>query len=100
MGMKAIATMMDAGVGEGRQGEGRYEFDAPDDLFDRSPVKVIRAFMEHVDKVEMPNEDVDYELYSCLKNKHLKVVTGLGSLLINGAELPFMVMIAPKRGDV
>ncbi len=96
--MKVEATMMDSGVGEGHGADARYEFEAPDDLFTKSPIKVIKAFMQHVDHVELPDEDVGYELYSALKNKEHNVVTGLGILCLNHGEIPFMVMISPKAG--
>ena len=54
--------------------------------------------MQHVDHVELPDEDVGYELYSALKNKEHNVVTGLGILCLNHGEIPFMVMISPKAG--
>ena len=92
------ATMMDAGVGEGHGTDERYVFEGPDDLFTKSPIKVIKAFMEHVDHVELPEEHVGYELYSSLKNDQQMVVTGLGNLLLDRGQIPFMVMISPKPG--
>jgi len=40
------ARMMDAATG----GEGAYDFDGPDNLLSLTPVRVVRAFMEHVDR--------------------------------------------------
>jgi len=95
--IKVQAVMMDSGVGQHHGGEQRYEFEAPADLFDKSPIKVIKAFMEHVDHIELPAEHLGYELYSALKHPSNKVVTGLGCLLLRGNEYPFMVMISPVR---
>ncbi len=94
--IKVEATMMDSGIGEGHGAEARYEFEAPADLFEHSPIKIIKAFMEHVDHVELPAEHVGYELYSSLKNEEKQVVTGLGTLLLAHGRIPFMVMISPK----
>ncbi|MCR9256216.1 MAG: hypothetical protein NXI16_08990 [Alphaproteobacteria bacterium] len=94
--MKVEATIMDAGVGEGHGADHRYVFDAPDDLFTKSPITVIKAFMEHVDHVELPDEHVGYELYASLKNEEKQVVTGMGSLTLAHGRIPFMVMISPK----
>lgn len=93
---KYEATMMDSGVGEGHGQEARYVFDGPDDLFEHSPLTVIKAFMEYVDHVELPAEHVGYELYATLKNPGKTVVTGLGTLLLDHGQIPFMVMISPK----
>jgi hypothetical protein len=92
------ATMMDSGNGGGHGEDARYEFDGPDDLMDHSPITVIKAFMEHVDHVELPAEHVGYELYASLKNADKQVVTGLGCLCLSHGEIPFMVMISPKHG--
>ena len=86
------ATMMDAGG----EAEAVYEFTAEESLFDRSPIYIVKHFMEYVDHVELPGEHLGYELYSTIKNKDLKVVTAMGSLLLPHGEIPFMVMIAPK----
>ncbi len=87
------ATMMDA-AGDA---EAVYEFQADEDLFKRSPIHIVKQFMEHVDHVELPAEHVGYELYSTLKSKEHRVVTALGCLLLASGEIPFMVMIAPKK---
>ena len=92
------ATMMDSGSGEGHGADARYEFEASTDLFGHSPITVIKAFMEHVDHVELPAEHVGYELYSALKNDEREVVTGLGTLVLAHGRIPFMVMISPKHG--
>lgn len=94
--MKIEATMMDAGVGEGHDTEGRYIFEGPDTLFDESPIAVIKAFMEHVDHIELPAEHVGYEIYSALKSHDRPVVTGAGVLKLAHGNIPFMVMISPK----
>lgn len=86
------ATMMDA-AGEA---EAVYEFTAEESLFERSPIQIVKHFMEHVDHVELPGGHMGYELYSTLKNKDLKVITAMGSLLPGRGEIPFMVMIAPR----
>ena len=85
--------MLDAGTGM----EGDYEFEAEDDLFTKSPMAIVRRFMEYVDEKQLPKEHVDYETYSVLKNKEHQVVTAMGNLILDRGELPFMLMISPKR---
>ena len=87
------ARMIDSTTG----GEGRYDFEADDDLFRHTPVRIIRKFMEHVEKNVIPENFQDYELNAAFKNDKVPVVTGLGSLaLSHDPALPFAVMITPK----
>ena len=73
-----------------------YDFDGPDDLMKKTPVKVIRHFMEVVDKAMFPRQHVEYELNACYKNKKFGVVTAIGHLHfeVDDADMPFMVMIS------
>ena len=91
-----VARMMDAETGS----EGRYEFEADDGLLGKSPVKVVRAFMEHVDKDLFPHQHIDYELNAAFKNKGKKVVTAMGSLVTgHDPEIPFLLMIVSKKRE-
>lgn len=87
-----MAQMLDAAEGP----DATYEFEADDSLFDRPRMELIARFMEHVDHVELPKEDIGYEIYSAFKNRDLKVVTAMGALRLHHGEIPFMVMISPK----
>ena len=88
-----IANMMDAETGS----DNRYEFDGPEDLLDRTPVRVVRHFMEIVDRDLLPKEHIDYELNAAMKNRSIGVVTAMGSMMLErGGETPFMVMISRK----
>ncbi|WP_299437819.1 hypothetical protein [uncultured Rhodospira sp.] len=87
-----VAQMMDAADGP----DASYEFEADENIFDRPRMELIAKFMEHVDHVELPKEDVGYEIYSAFKNKDLKVVTAMGALRLAHGEIPFMLMISPK----
>jgi hypothetical protein len=81
----------------GRSGaEVDHPFDGPDDLMTRSPVKVMRYFMEHVTTQGFVEHE-DYEIYSALKSRDGGVVTVLGEFLyaMNNSS-PFVCMIAPK----
>ena len=87
------ARMMDAETG----GEGIHDFEGPDNLFDRSPVTVVRTFFEAEREHDIAHTIEDYELNAAMKNKERKTVTALGSLLLtDGSELPFLLVIAPK----
>jgi len=86
------AQMIDAADGP----DATYEFEADESLFERPRSELIARFMEYVDHVELPKEDVAYEIYSAFKNRELKVVTAIGALLLAHGDIPFMVMISPK----
>ncbi len=86
-----VASVMDAETG----GENRYPFEGPDGLLEETPVKVVRHFMEIVDRTILPAEHVDYELNFAMKNRERAVVTAAGSLIREkGGEIPFLLMIA------
>ena len=88
------ARLMDAKSGN----EGLYDFEAPDDFLTRTPVRVVRHFMEFVDKDVLPSQHVDYELNAALKNPAGSVVTAMGNLHFEHGEdpAPFLLMIAAK----
>jgi len=46
----------------------------------------------------LADEHVGDELYSTLKNEQQAVVMGLGNLLLDHGQIPFMVMISPTSG--
>ena len=76
-----------------RDGEGRYEFDAPELLAQTSPVRIMRAFMEHVEKTAKVGH-IDYEINAAMKNTEAGVVTVLGELQFeNDSAQPFVCMI-------
>lgn len=76
-------------------GEGSYRFNTAEHLMERTPVKVIRHFMEIVDKKLLPAESIDYELNAALKSDNGKVVTGMGTMYRDGGKrLPFVVLIS------
>ena len=80
----------------GRSGaENTYGFQGPDDLFTRSPIKIMRHFMEHVSENKFVEHE-DYEIFSALKNDTKTVVTVLGEFLYSAeSRSPFMCMISP-----
>lgn len=86
------ARMMDAETG----GEGIHDFEAADDLLKHSPIRVVRTFFEQERRTELTDNVQDYELYAALKNKQHGIVTAMGALVVNGSELPFMLMISRK----
>lgn len=88
------ATMVDAETG----GHNTYDFEARDDLFADTPVRITRAFMEYVDRTLFPKQHIDYEINATFKDSEHQVVTTIGVLLFDhGGRLPFMMMIAPQR---
>jgi hypothetical protein len=81
----------------GRSGaEVDHPFDGPDDLMRRSPVRVMRYFMEHVTEKGFIEHE-DYEIYSALKSSDGGVVTVTGEFHYTPeSRSPFVCMIAPK----
>ncbi|MEO0912417.1 MAG: hypothetical protein AAFY59_05425 [Pseudomonadota bacterium] len=78
-----------------RGGEGAYTFDGPEDLFARSPVKIMRAFMDSVE-LERSIGHIDYEINAAMKNKRGDIVTVIGELSFEtGDPQPFAAMINP-----
>lgn len=77
-----------------RGSEGRYRFEGPDDLMDRTPARVMRHFMEWVD-ANAGVGHVDYELNAAMKNDEAKIVTALGRMIFSeNSTQPFVCMIA------
>ncbi len=86
--------MMDASTG----GEGRYAFEGPDDLFSETPVRIVKTFMDHVDRSLLPHEHIDYEINAAFKNSEHRTVTALGQLILEHLPpIPFMMMITPDH---
>ena len=84
----------------GRSGaEVDHPFEGPEDLMARSPIAVMRFFMEHVAERRFLEHE-DYELFSALKSGDGTVVTVLGDFLYAaGNRSPFVCMIsAQERG--
>lgn len=76
-----------------RGGEGRYVFEGNDDLLKKSPMKVLRLFMEHLDKTAGLGH-IDYEVNAAMKNKEKGVITALGNLDLGNDTQPFVCMIS------
>lgn len=88
------ATIFDYQTGA----EAKYEFQGPAGLAN-SRHKLIEAFMEYVDHIEIPQEKVDYEIQAAFKSISPPVVTCIGVMKLGRehADLPFMAMIAERR---
>jgi hypothetical protein len=79
--------------------EGVYTFEARDDLFEQTPMRIVRTFMEDVDQTLFPAHDIDYEINAAIKHGPHKVVTAMGSFLSSmGPGVPFTLYIA-ARGE-
>lgn len=89
--MRYTARMMDAKTG----GEGYYEFDSTQDLFKKPADEIVAAFFDHIEK-DILKHASDWEMNSALKNRERRVVTAMGSLILDANEppLPFLLMIA------
>ncbi|WP_158964846.1 hypothetical protein [Chachezhania sediminis] len=79
------------------EGEADYMFEGPDDLMDRTPVRVMRAFMEYLDSTAGLGH-IDYEINAAKRNREQRVVTILGDLVFAPDDVkPFMCMISEKK---
>ncbi|WP_445679828.1 hypothetical protein [Radicibacter daui] len=77
-------------------GSARYEFEADADLFKKGANKIVKRFMDHVEKQVLPKKHVDYDLNACFKNKEKRVVTAIGTLHVDDdPDVAFMLMISP-----
>ena len=77
-----------------RGGEGKYEFEGPDNLLRKKPVRIMQAFMDGVEaKTEIGF--MDYEINAALKNKDDEIVTVIGEIEFDGGdEQPLMCMLS------
>lgn len=81
--------------------EGLYTFEARDNLFDDTRMRIVSTFMEAVDEKLFPAHHLDYEIRAALKHGEHKVITAMGSFLAgNGPSLPFSLFISarPQNG--
>ncbi len=77
-----------------RGGEGCYEFEGPDNLLRKKPVRIMQAFMEGVE-AKTGIGYIDYEINAALKNKKHEIVTVIGAIEFEaGDEQPFMCMLS------
>ena len=77
--------------------ESVHDFDAPDDLMEETPVRVVRSFFEHIDRAALPAGHVDWELNAAFKNRERRVVTCMGSFHFEGQPAaPFLLMVSQR----
>jgi hypothetical protein len=78
-----------------RGGEGTYRFDLPRDLVHASPVRIMRAFMEHAE-TRAALGHIDYEINAALKNREHDITTVIGEFVFGpDNRQPFCCFIAP-----
>ena len=81
-----------------RGGEGRYQFEGPDDLLKSTPVRIMRAFMDSV-VAKNGIGHVDYEVNAALKNDEHEIATVIGEIEFEHAGTqPFMCMLSRAEG--
>jgi hypothetical protein len=90
------ARMLDGETGS----DGTYDFEWQEGLMNETPVRVVRAFFERVDRAAFPTRHVDYEINAALKNRERGIVTCMGSLHFEGGAppAPFLLMVAQTQG--
>lgn len=78
-------------------GEDTYEFQARDDLMNDTPVRIVRAFFETIDRSLIPVVHVDWEVNAAFKVADRGVACVMGLLhLKEGAPVPFTVFVSRK----
>lgn len=89
------ARIMDADTG----GEGIYDFEHREDLFDNPTDEIIEAFFEHADRAVMSRNHVNYEINGCMKHKDRDVVVAMGQLVLDNGPpaVPFTLIIGKKE---
>ena len=89
------ARIMDADTG----GEGVYDFEHREDLFDNPTDEIIEAFFEHADRTVMSRNHVNYEINGCMKHKDRDVVVAMGQLVLDNGPpaVPFTLIIGKKE---
>ncbi len=80
------------------EGEDAFDFEAPEDLMNDTPVRVVRAFFGSGDPSRFRTKHQDWELNAAFKNRERRVVTCMGSWHLGGdtPPVPFLLLIAPK----
>lgn len=77
-----------------RGGEGRYRFDAEKDLSTRSGMKLLRAFMAHLEN-QFESGAFEWDLSSIKHNREKGVVTAMGDFVFHGNDIqPFACFIS------
>ncbi len=74
-------------------GEGRYEFEGPDDLLRKTPVRIMRAFMESIEGKDDIGY-VDYEINAALKSDRHEITAVIGELVFEDDTQSFMCMLS------
>ncbi len=89
------ARIMDAKSG----GEASYQFNAPDDLMQRTADEIVGTFFNEVDE-KILCDHIDWELNGVMNNRDRRVVTAIGSLFPkkNEPPIPFLLMISDHDG--
>lgn len=81
-------------------GEARYEFDAPASIMQGSATRIVDAFLNTTDGLDLPDVPVDHEINSANAFRSVAAVsvTATGSITLrNGAAIPFVLLISPTK---
>ena len=96
MSKTLVATMMSAT----RTTQEDYVFTVADDaIWEKTPIKIIRAFAEYVDEKVFPAEMVDFEINASFKNEEHKCVTAMGQMVFERGRIPFTLMIGERAAQ-
>ncbi|MEL6205378.1 MAG: hypothetical protein AAFR47_08720 [Pseudomonadota bacterium] len=77
-----------------RDAEGTYSFDVSDTTAADTPVRIMRAFMEHIQATANVGH-IDYEINAAMKNRDKQITTVIGEMVFEaGNREPFTCFIA------
>ncbi|GGH32012.1 hypothetical protein GCM10007036_43600 [Alsobacter metallidurans] len=81
-------------------GEARYEFEAPATFMQGSATRIVDAFLNTVDGLDLPDVPVDHEINSAnaYRSSASVSVTATGSITFRtGTAVPFVLLISPAK---
>jgi hypothetical protein len=79
-------------------GEGRYEFEAPENFLEGSPARVVDSFLGSVQALNLGGAPVDSHVNMAFAHKESRAIVAGGAIHLNtGGSVPFILMISQAR---
>jgi hypothetical protein len=75
-------------------GEGRFEFEAPTELLDDAPFRIVDTFLRNVGNLGLNVAVADHDIIACQNDRNFRAITAIGVLRAhNGPPVPFSACI-------
>jgi hypothetical protein len=75
-------------------GEGRFEFEAPAELLDDAPFRIVDTFLRNVGNLGLNVAVQDHDIQAAFNDRTFRIITALGVLRShNGPPVPFSASI-------